>query len=544
MTSQLLPGNIVYGGPVPVRVAQDYRSLGQYVLDKYKSFGDMTVMIDAVSGTEYSAKFMHDSIVRLAHILQKLGVKNHDVIGLSSENSVGFAIAMFAGFAVGATVAPLNVTYSDREVDHAINLSHPKIIFASKMTVDRVAKVAKNNKFVKAIIALSGSSTNHPHVHSFTDLMNNDKYKTSPDFLSPEANKSEDVALIVCSSGTTGLPKGVQLTQSNLLATLDSQIQPTMMPLNEISLLTVIPWFHAFGCLTLITTATMGTRLVYLPKFEENLFLSAIEKYRVMMAFMVPPLMVFLAKHPIVDKYDLSSLMVLLCGAAPLSRETEDQIKERIGVPFIRQGYGLSESTLSVLVQTDDFCKPGSVGVLKVGIYAKVVDPDTGKLLGANERGELCFKGDGIMKGYIGDTKSTQTAIKDGWLHTGDIGYYDNEFEFFIVDRIKELIKYKGFQVPPAEIEALLLTNEKIKDAAVIGRPDEEAGELPMAFVVKQANAQLSEDDVITFVHERASPAKRIRGGVIFVDEIPKNPSGKILRRVLREMLKKPKSKL
>ncbi|XP_034113593.1 uncharacterized protein LOC117574071 [Drosophila albomicans] len=544
MTSQLLPGNIVFGGPIPVRVAQDYRSLGQYVLEKYKSFGDQTVMIDAVTGTEYNAKFMYDSIVRLAQILQKLGVKQNDVIGLSSENSVGFAIAMFAGFAVGATVAPLNVTYSDREVDHAINLSKPKVIFASKITVDRVAKVAKNNKFVKAIIALSGNSTNHPNVQLFTDLMNNDKFKTTPDFTSPTANKAEDVSLIVCSSGTTGLPKGVQLTQSNLLATLDSQIQPTMMPLSEITLLTVIPWFHAFGCLTLITTATMGTRLVYLPKFEENLFLSAIEKYRVMMAFMVPPLMVFLAKHPIVDKYDLSSLMVLLCGAAPLSRETEDQIKERIGVPFIRQGYGLSESTLSVLVQTDDFCKPGSVGVLKVGIYAKVIDPDTGKLLGPNERGELCFKGDGIMKGYIGDTKSTQTAIKDGWLHTGDIGYYDNEFEFFIVDRIKELIKYKGFQVPPAEIEALLLTNDKIKDAAVIGRPDEEAGELPMAFVVKQANVQLSEDDVITFVHERASPAKRIRGGVIFVEEIPKNPSGKILRRVLREMLKKPKSKL
>ncbi|EDV93039.1 4-coumarate--CoA ligase 1-like [Drosophila grimshawi] len=544
MTSTLLPGNIVYGGPITTSEAQDYPSLGQYIVDKYKSFGDQTVMIDAVTGTEYSAKFMYDSIVRLAQILQKLGVKQNDVIGLSSENSINFAIAMFAGFAVGATVAPFNVTYSDREVDHAINLSRPKIIFASKITMDCIVRVAKKNKFVKGIIAISGSTSNLPNVHSLLDLMSNDKYKTKPDFTSPQANKADDVVLIVCSSGTTGLPKGVQLTQSNLLATLDSQIQPTMIPLSEITLLTVIPWFHAFGCLTLITCASMGTRLIYLPKFEEKLFLSAIEKYRVMMAFMVPPLMVFLAKHPIVDKYDLSSLMVLLCGAAPLSRETEDQIKERIGVPFIRQGYGLSESTLSVLVQTDEYCKPGSVGVLKVGIYAKVVDPDTGKILGANERGELCFKGDGIMKGYIGDTKSTQTAIKDGWLHTGDIGYYDDSFEFFIVDRIKELIKYKGFQVPPAEIEALLLTHEKIKDAAVIGKPDEEAGELPMAFVVKQANVELTTGDVISFVHDRASPAKRLRGGVIFVEEIPKNPSGKILRRVLREMLKKQKSKL
>ncbi|EDV44260.1 uncharacterized protein Dana_GF16109, isoform B [Drosophila ananassae] len=545
MTSTLLPGNIVYGGPVTAREAQDYRSLGQFVLDKYKSFGEQTVLVDAVNGVEYSASFMHKSIVRLAYILQKLGVKNNDVVGLSSENSVDFALAMFAGFAVGATVAPLNVTYSDREVDHAINLSKPKIIFASKITIDRVAKVASKNKFVKGIIAISGSSKNFKNIYSLRELMDNVKFQTKPDFTSPVANKNEDVALIVCSSGTTGLPKGVQLTQMNLLATLDSQIQPTMIPMEEVTLLTVIPWFHAFGCLTLITTACMGARLVYLPKFEENLFLSAIEKYRVMMAFMVPPLMVFLAKHPIVDKYDLSSLMVLLCGAAPLSRETEDQIKERIGVPFIRQGYGLSESTLSVLVQNDEFCKPGSVGVLKVGIYAKVIDPDTGKLLGPNERGELCFKGDGIMKGYIGDTKSTQTAIKDGWLHTGDIGYFDDDFEFFIVDRIKELIKYKGFQVPPAEIEALLLTHDKIKDAAVIGKPDEEAGELPLAFVVKQANVQLTENDVIQFVNEHASPAKRLRGGVIFVDEIPKNPSGKILRRILREMLKKkPKSKL
>ncbi|KAH8313573.1 hypothetical protein KR067_008300 [Drosophila pandora] len=545
MTSTLLPGNIVYGGPVTAREAQDYRSLGQFVLDKYKSFGEQTVLVDAVNGVEYSASFMHKSIVRLAYILQKLGVKNNDVVGLSSENSVDFALAMFAGFAVGATVAPLNVTYSDREVDHAINLSKPKIIFASKITIDRVAKVASKNKFVKGIIAISGSSKNFKNIYSLRELMDNVKFQTKPDFTSPVANKNEDVSLIVCSSGTTGLPKGVQLTQMNLLATLDSQIQPTMIPMEEVTLLTVIPWFHAFGCLTLITTACMGARLVYLPKFEENLFLSAIEKYRVMMAFMVPPLMVFLAKHPIVDKYDLSSLMVLLCGAAPLSRETEDQIKERIGVPFIRQGYGLSESTLSVLVQNDDFCKPGSVGVLKVGIYAKVIDPDTGKLLGPNERGELCFKGDGIMKGYIGDTKSTQTAIKDGWLHTGDIGYFDDDFEFFIVDRIKELIKYKGFQVPPAEIEALLLTHDKIKDAAVIGKPDEEAGELPLAFVVKQANVQLTENDVIQFVNEHASPAKRLRGGVVFVDEIPKNPSGKILRRILREMLKKkPKSKL
>lgn len=224
MTSKLLPGNIVYGGPVTERQAQDSRSLGQYILDKYKSFGDRTVLVDAVNGVEYSASFMHKSIVRLAYILQKLGVKQNDVVGLSSENSVNFALAMFAGLAVGATVAPLNVTYSDREVDHAINLSKPKIIFASKITIDRVAKVASKNKFVKGIIALSGTSKKFKNIYDLKELMEDEKFKTQPDFTSPAANKDEDVSLIVCSSGTTGLPKGVQLTQMNLLATLDSQM--------------------------------------------------------------------------------------------------------------------------------------------------------------------------------------------------------------------------------------------------------------------------------------------------------------------------------
>ncbi|XP_037953679.1 4-coumarate--CoA ligase 1 [Teleopsis dalmanni] len=543
--STLLPGNIVYGGPVLNTETHSYRSLGHFVLEKYKSYGDKVMMIDAVTGVEYTAKFIYDSIVRLANILTSMGVKSGDVVSISSENSVEFAIALFATFALNATAAPINVTYSEREVDHAINLSKPKVIFASSQTIDRIIKVAKNNAFVKIVISFnSAHGSKEANVYSYKNLMESKNITVNGNFDPPSCNRSEDVALIVCSSGTTGLPKGVQLTQNNILTTLDSQLEPTAIPLGDINLLTVIPWFHAFGCLTLITCSCLGTCLVYLPRFEERKFLGAIEKYRIVMAFMVPPLMVFLAKHPLVEKYDLSSLLALLSGAAPLSKETEDQIKERIGVPIIRQGYGLSEATLSILVQNDDACKPGSVGALKKGLYAKVIDTETGRILGANQRGELCFKGDCIMKGYIGDTKATQGAIKDGWLHTGDIGYYDDDFEFFIVDRIKELIKYKAFQVPPAEIEAILLTHPKIKDAAVIGKPDEEAGELPMAFVVKQANVQLTEKEVADFVAENTSSPKRLRGGVLFVDDIPKNPSGKILRRILRDMIKNPKSKL
>lgn len=259
---------------------------------------------------------------------------------------------------------------------------------------------------------------------------------------------------------------------------------------------------------------------------------------------MVPPLMVFLAKHPFVDEYDLSSLVELACGAAPLSKEVEDAVKARIGVPSIKQGFGMSETTLGVLRQSTVESKPGSVGTLFRGTYGKVVNPDTGELLGPNQPGELCFKGKVIMKGYINNEKETTNTLRDGWLHSGDIGYYNEDGEFFIIDRLKELIKYKGFQVPPAEVEAILLTHPKVKDAAVIGIPDDEAGELPLAFIVKQENVIVQEKEIIEFVASQASPAKRLHGGVRFINEIPKNASGKILRRQLREQLKNPVSKL
>lgn len=206
----------------------------------------------------------------------------------------------------------------------------------------------------------------------------------------------------------------------------------------------------------------------------------------------------------------------------------------------VRQGYGMSETTLGVLTQSRMVSKPGSVGVLCPGVYCKVIDPETGKILGKYQAGELCFKGQVIMKGYTGDKKATEETIdREGWLHTGDVGYFDDDQYFFIVDRLKELIKYKAFQVAPAELEAILLGNEKIKDAAVIGLPDEASGELPLAFVVRQDGAEdLTEREVQEFVAAKVSHSKRLRGGVRFIDEIPKNLSGKILRRELKAMLK------
>ncbi|XP_058118404.1 uncharacterized protein LOC131288319 [Anopheles ziemanni] len=538
---------IISGRPEPVNITEGCSSLGILLRKRLLRNGDNVALVDGVYSSELRYLELLEKAVRLADALRsEFGLRPGNVVGIISENRLEFPVALFAAFFLGATVAPINLTYTEREFDHALNLSKPTIVFVSPYSADRAIKAARRNtNFVKQVFLYGEDNPYGADVMLYDEFLSKKPAINPHTFWIEPTNMEEHVALIMCSSGTTGLPKGVQLTQRNVIASLPllSELESSFEGPRII--LGVIPWFHAFGCLTLINVLCNQQKLISLPKFEEGLFLSCIENYRCSFVFVVPPLMVFLAKHPLVDNYDLSSLNTLLCGAAPLSKETADLVKQRIGVKNILQGYGMSETTLAMVVQTADCNKPGSVGKLLFGTTAKVVDPETGRILGPNQPGELCFKGTQIMKGYIGNEKATNETIdKDGWLHTGDIGYYDEDGEFFIIDRLKELIKYKGYQVPPAEIEAILLTNPKIKDAGVVGVPDEAAGELPLAFVVNQPNVTLTEAEVQQYVAERTSPAKRLHGGVRFVSEIPKNVSGKILRRELRAMLNRPKSKL
>lgn len=329
-------------------------------------------------------------------------------------------------------------------------------------------------------------------------------------------------------------------------------------------LLTIVPLSHVYGLLTTLAAVTVGAETVLLRKFEPHPFMNAIQTHRVNTMALVPPLVMFMAQSPLIDEYDLSSVVFVACGAAPLTKEMGDAFLARMpSVLFLGQGYGMTEMTLGALAQTLIRMKSGSVGILRQGVWGKIVDTETGDALGPHTRGELCFKGSIIMKGYVRNTEETKKIIDaDGWLHTGDIGYYDDDEEWFIVDRLKELIKYKGFQVPPAEIENILMTHPDILDAAVIGIPDDRAGELPLAFVVKKPNSVLTEKDVGDFVAGEdlfeailqilqeyfnmfclfrfaadVSVEKRLHGGVRFTNDIPRNVAGKILRRVLREKI-------
>lgn len=471
-----------------------------------------------------------------------MNINQGDVIAISSENRYEFAVVVFGTLFMNGAVAPLSVSYVPEEIQHAINLSKPKYMFTSPASVKNISKILENTenlKFIKQSF-IFGDSSPVMGIEPF-ELFLKTRMPFDHRFFSPlKANMDKTVAFIACSSGTTGLPKGVQITQKNIVTYFDRIFTyDSIYSKKDFAVLCVIPWTHVYGTMRLVTTAFSKMKLVYLPRFEEHSFLKAIETHKIEMGLLVPPLVVWLIKTPLTEKYDISSLREISCGAAPLSSQMEEALKKKTFIRIINQGYGLTETTGGIVYALGENRKLGSIGQLGASIYGKVIDLKTGRALGPNHQGELCFKGDCVMKGYIGDNKATDETIRNGWIHTGDVGYFDEDLNFFIVDRLKELIKYKGFQVPPFEIESILLKHPKVKDCAVIGKPDEEAGELPLAFVVLQPGERAEEKDIVDFAASKTSSTKKLRGGVVFVDDIPKNPSGKILRRALRDLLKK-----
>jgi acyl-CoA synthetase (AMP-forming)/AMP-acid ligase II len=279
-----------------------------------------------------------------------------------------------------------------------------------------------------------------------------------------------------------------------------------------------------------------------MPKFELVDFLKLAQDHKATYLHIVPPIVLALAKHPLVLQYDLSSVRIIMSAAAPLSADLEHEIVARFPKLKIKQAYGLSETSPGLSVSPSDNIKRGAAGLLLPNLEVKVIDPVSGDILDHHLDGELCFRGPNIMKGYLNNPTSTAATIdKEGFLHSGDIGHVDDECHLYIVDRVKELIKYKGFQVAPAELEGLLLKHPAVLDSAVIGIPDEEAGELPKAFVVLKPGQTVTAADISAFLDTQVAPHKKLRGGLEFVEKIPKSAAGKILRRELKtaELAKK-----
>jgi acyl-CoA synthetase (AMP-forming)/AMP-acid ligase II len=337
------------------------------------------------------------------------------------------------------------------------------------------------------------------------------------------------------------------LTHRNLVANV-AQIRAAQDVQADDAVIAFLPFFHIYGMTVLLNAVLKArARLVMMPRFDLEEFLANIQNHKVTVAFIAPPVAVALAKHPLVDDYDLSTLRAVLSGAAPLDEDLGHAVADRIGCPVV-QGYGMTElSPVSHCTPFDggkrlvgSAAPIGAAGWTAANSASKLIDPDSGDEIdmpaeGLSETGELWFKGPNVMAGYLGNDEATRDTIDDdGWLHTGDLARVDSTGCVYIVDRLKELIKYKGYQVPPAELEAVLLTHPAIADAAVIGVRDADSGEeVPKAFVVRQAGADLTEAEVIDFVAGEVAPYKKVRK-VAFIDAIPKSSAGKILRKDLR----------
>ncbi|WP_267615538.1 AMP-binding protein [Gordonia bronchialis] len=505
---------------------------------------DRVALVDPKSGDETSYARLIGQIQAAAGALAARGIAVGDVVGVLSPNIPAFATVFHGILRAGGTATTINALFTAPEIAKQLTDSKAKMLVTVSPLFEQAAAAAKEVGIAdENLIVLDGEgqkATGHPNA---IDLL-------APNLPAPEVSfdPATHVAVLPYSSGTTGNPKGVALSHRNLVANV-AQIAPLQGASPDDVVIAVLPFFHIYGMTVLLNAALHNrSRLVTMPRFDLVEFLENIQNFKVTHAYIAPPVAVALAKHPIVDNYDLSSLTTMMSGAAPLDDELGQAVAKRLNLHML-QGYGMSElSPVSHIIPADTKAALGqddpplsSTGWAIPNTENKIVDPATGNEIdlpseGLSEPGELWVKGPNVMLGYLNNEQATADTIDaDGFLHTGDMAQVDPTGCVYIVDRLKELIKYKGYQVPPAELEALLLTHPKVADTAVVGVIDQESGEeIPKAFVVTQPDAELSADEVMEFVAAKVAPHKKVRA-VEFIDAIPKSASGKILRKDLRK---------
>jgi 4-coumarate--CoA ligase len=496
-----------------------------HVLQHAARLADKPALIDGPTGRVLTYAGLEQGIRALAGGLAARGFGRGRTLAILAPNLPEYAIVFHGVALAGGTITTINPTYTPDEVRHQLEDAGADLLVTIGMFLD-TARAAVEGTGVTEIFTLDGAEGSTP----FTSLL-------GEPFEGHAEVDLDDVVVLPYSSGTTGRSKGVMLTHRNLVANVEQTLRPAEFTEDEM-FIAVLPFFHIYGMQVLMNAGLVaGATCITMPRFDLEQFLTLHQKHGVTRSFVAPPIVLALAKHPMVDDYDLSALQQVFSGAAPLSAELAQEAAERIGAEVV-QGYGMTElSPVSHLTPPGRF-KPGSAGITAPNTEVRIVDVEDGTPgadLGIDEDGEVWVRGPQVMAGYLNNQEATDvTIVADGWLRTGDIGHIDEDGHLFIVDRLKELIKFKGFQVPPAELEAILLTHPAVADSAVIGRPDEEAGELPIGFVVLRPGAEATADEVMAFVAEKVATYKQLHE-VTFLAEIPKSASGKILRRELRD---------
>jgi acyl-CoA synthetase (AMP-forming)/AMP-acid ligase II len=535
--------------------------LPHFILDRFldKDRKDKVYLMDGVStktltyGESYYASFS------FADSLKDLGINKNDVVSVTSPNHLYYFSILMGTMLAGGVSSTVNPLYSAEEMQHQFGLTESRFYVTHALCLERVLHSTSNDKVVilmdedMAAGEADKLISKYPSrkILRLNSLLSKDSKRTikhNYDWKNSNFDP-QSIAVIPFSSGTTGRSKGVMISHKNLVCNVLQTLASEGEHLcdnkqgHQRSLLIPLPFFHIFGLTAgLLVAAHAGSRHIFMPQFDLKRFLEIIQEYKVERAFVVPPIVLALAKHPMIDQYNLSSLEGLMSGAAPLGVDVQKAAAIRLKC-IVKQAWGMTETSPAAAITPDSELQSvedikGTAGLLLAGTEGKIIDPVSGSDLDPSQEGELLVRGPQIMVGYYKNPEATAKTInKDGWLHTGDIARFDNGW-LYITDRLKELIKYKGFQVPPAELEALILTMPDVKDAIVIPVSDEEAGEVPRAYVVKKDTAPnaFAEEHVIQYVEDRVAPHKRLRGGVFFVNEVPKSASGKLLRRVQIEI--------
>ncbi|KAF2919922.1 hypothetical protein DAI22_08g171400 [Oryza sativa Japonica Group] len=491
-----LPEQFVFRSRLPDIAIPDHLPLHDYVFERLADRRDRACLIDGATGETLSFGDVDALSRRVAAGLSSIGVCHGSTVMLLLPNSVEFAVAFLASSRLGAVTTTANPLHTPPEI-------------------------AKQ-------VAASGATV----------------VVTEPAFVAIDV--ANDAVALPYSSGTTGLPKGVMLSHRGLVTSVAQLVDgenPNLHLREDDVVLCVLPMFHVYSLHSILLCGMRaGAAIVVMKRFDTVKMLQLVERHGVTIAPLVPPIVVEMAKSDALDRHDLSSIRMVISGAAPMGKELQDIVHAKLPNAVLGQGYGMTEagpvlSMCMAFAKEPTPVKSGACGTVVRNAELKIVDPDTGLSLPRNQPGEICIRGKQIMKGYLNNPEATEKTIdKDGWLHTGDIGFVDDDDEIFIVDRLKELIKYKGFQVAPAELEAMLIAHAAVADAAVVPMKDDSCGEIPVAFVVARDGSGITDDEIKQYVAKQVVFYKRLHK-IFFVDAIPKAPSGKILRKDLRAKL-------
>jgi acyl-CoA synthetase (AMP-forming)/AMP-acid ligase II len=496
--------------------------LHRMVVERAGEIGEGQALIDGPTGYVVSYATLASRIGRVAAGLAARGFGAGDVLALWAPNVPQWAGVALGAMAAGGMVTGINPACTVRELGIQLADCGASVLVTVPALVPEA--LAASGDGVREVVVLGEAEGATP----IMDLIGGDGPAVQA------ATEPDTVALLPYSSGTTGLPKGVMLTHSNLVASV-RQVRSGLRMTERDTTLAVAPFFHIMGFLvSLAMPLASGATVVTMPRFDLARFFALIQKHRATVLAVPPPVMAALARHPMADQYDLSSLELIVSGGAPLGADLQRAVAERFPRAAVGQAWGMTETSVGATMPDRELgTVSGSVGRVVPNTELRVVEPASGRDLRSGERGELWIRGPQVMAGYLDRPEATAEIIgNDGWLKTGDLGYVDPDTNVFVVDRLKDLIKVSAYAVAPAELEALLLTHPKVADAAVVGRQDERHGEVPVAAVVPRG--EVDGGELIGWVAERVAPHKMIRE-VRFVEAIPRTPSGKLLRRVLVE---------